>query len=102
MAAELEALARGDDGCTHENDPSSTTASTTSARGRCYVVWGSSVGWLVFFGCLAYGWRSRGVEILGCLVEEARQAEEYAGPLAAGQLVIPVCMCVFYVFFVLQ
>lgn len=39
--------------------------------GRQYVVWGSSTGWLVFFGAITFGWRCRGVEILPCLHEEA-------------------------------
>ncbi|GIL84777.1 hypothetical protein Vretimale_14441 [Volvox reticuliferus] len=34
---------------------------------REYVVWGSSCGWLVLYGVLTYGWRSRGVELLSCL-----------------------------------
>ncbi|GIL68795.1 hypothetical protein Vafri_22030 [Volvox africanus] len=38
-----------------------------ASEGREYVVWGSSCGWLVLYGALTYGWRSRGVELLSCL-----------------------------------
>jgi hypothetical protein len=48
-----------------------------AALPREYVVWGSSVGWLVFFGTLTFGWPSVGVEILPGLHEAAtRVAEE--------------------------
>ncbi|GBF88782.1 hypothetical protein Rsub_01683 [Raphidocelis subcapitata] len=40
---------------------------------RRYMVWGSSLGWLPFYGGLALGWPSSGVELLPCLVEEARR-----------------------------
>ena len=34
-------------------------------------VWGSSLGWLVFYAHLAYGWPAVGIELLPCLVKEA-------------------------------
>ncbi|KXZ49842.1 hypothetical protein GPECTOR_19g293 [Gonium pectorale] len=52
-----------------------------ATAGREYVVWGSSCGWLVLYGALTYGWRSRGVEILACLHETAVQV---AAQLPAG------------------
>ncbi len=36
-----------------------------------YLVWGSSTGWLVFYGALALGIRALGYEILPSLVEVA-------------------------------
>lgn len=40
--------------------------------GQQCMVWGSSLGWLVFFARLAHGWHAEGYELLGCLVNEAR------------------------------
>ena len=54
---------------------SSTRAGSGSHR-RCYMVWGSSSGSLVFFGALTYKWRSRGVEILPCLVADASAIQQ--------------------------
>jgi hypothetical protein len=44
-------------------------------------VWGSSSGWLVFYAALAFGWqgRCRGVELLPCLVAEARRVAAEVG-----------------------
>ncbi|GLI66675.1 hypothetical protein VaNZ11_010606 [Volvox africanus] len=47
--------------------PALGEAMRSSIEGREYVVWGSSCGWLVLYGALTYGWRSRGVELLSCL-----------------------------------
>ncbi|KAI8470449.1 MAG: hypothetical protein J3K34DRAFT_509624 [Monoraphidium minutum] len=49
-------------------------------RERSYMVWGSSTGWLAFYGASAFGWRAcRGVELLPCLVDEARAAAARLG-----------------------
>jgi hypothetical protein len=40
---------------------------------RKYCVWGSSLGWLVVYGAVTYGWPSIGVELLGTLSQEAAQ-----------------------------
>ncbi|PNH09640.1 hypothetical protein TSOC_003722 [Tetrabaena socialis] len=63
-----------------------------AAPGREYVVWGSSCGWLVLYGALTYGWRSRGVELLSCLHRCAEgAAEAQAGALAGTAGVRLVC-----------
>ena len=38
---------------------------------RICMVWGSSMGWIVFYSYLAFGWRTEGVEFLSCLHERA-------------------------------
>lgn len=43
------------------------------AAGKEYVVWGSSLGWLVFYGALSRGLRSVGYELLPGLVAFAEQ-----------------------------
>eukprot|EP00873_Tetraselmis_striata_P044725 jgi/Tetstr1/464989/TSEL_009720.t1 len=43
------------------------------AAGKEYVVWGSSLGWLVFYGALSRGLRSAGYELLPGLVAFAEQ-----------------------------
>lgn len=47
--------------------------------GQQYMVWGSSLGWLVIFGWLAFGWPSVGCELLACLVEEAQSTAQQLG-----------------------
>ena len=48
------------------------------------VVWGSSVGWLVFYGALGLGMRSVGYEIVPCLGEFAEETRRMAGLDAPG------------------
>ena len=56
--------------------PLADAAARCRAAGRDYVVWGSSIGWLLFYGALGLGLRAVGYEILECLaaiaVETAR------------------------------
>ena len=48
------------------------------AAGEDYTVWGSSLGWLAFYGRLTYGLRTIGYEILEYLVElSSNLAEKY-------------------------
>mgnify|MGYP001811214550 CR=1 FL=1 len=55
---------------------------------RRYMVWGSSTGWLVLYGAIAFGWRRcAGVELLACLVQEARQAAARLGVAGASCVV---------------
>ena len=58
---------------------------------REYVVWGSSVGWLVFYGALTFGWRSVGVEILPGLHEAAAGVAEELH--TQGKEFLHRCMC---------
>eukprot|EP00983_Pelagomonas_calceolata_P011369 366594-Pelagomonas_calceolata.AAC.3 len=44
--------------------------------GRNYTVWGSSCGWLVFFGCVAMAWPSIGYELLSCLHQSSEALRE--------------------------
>jgi hypothetical protein len=48
---------------------------------RAFMVWGSSLGWLVLYAALALGWAGpcRGVELLPCLVDEARRVAAALG-----------------------
>ena len=46
----------------------SAMPATTS---RCCMVWGSSLGWLVFYAALTFGWKCVGIELLTCLHERA-------------------------------
>ncbi|GMH32345.1 hypothetical protein BSKO_00179 [Bryopsis sp. KO-2023] len=43
---------------------------------KLYMVWGSSSGWLVFYGALAYGFKSVGVELMKTNVASAREIAE--------------------------
>jgi hypothetical protein len=45
--------------------------------GGAVVVWGSSLGWLVFYAALTYGVRSRGVELLEVLSLLALLVQKY-------------------------
>lgn len=54
-------------------------AALSTAPSTDYVVWGSSTGWLAFYGALAYGWQAHGVELLPGLVEVARDVAERHG-----------------------
>lgn len=49
---------------------------------RRYMVWGSSLGWLVFYGCIAFGLDSYGVALLPCLVQHARTVHAECGNLS--------------------
>jgi hypothetical protein len=53
----------------------------SNGDGGRFLVWGSSSGWLVFYAALAFGWqgRCRGVELLPCLVAEARRVAAEVG-----------------------
>jgi hypothetical protein len=57
-------------------------AAMAAPGGAAHVVWGSSTGWLAFYGALAFGWAdNRGVEILPCLVADAdATAQHFAVP----------------------
>lgn len=43
------------------------------------MVWGSSVGWMLFYAALAYGWPCVGYELLPCLVDAANVVAEEHG-----------------------
>lgn len=47
--------------------------------GARYMVWGSSLGWMVFYGALAAGWRAVGVELLSPLVQHAQHVAQQHG-----------------------
>lgn len=51
--------------------------------GEC-VVWGSSSGWLLFYGALTCGWRCVGYELLSCLAERSRQVAAEHGLMPHG------------------
>merc|ERR1712166_92629 len=53
-----------------------------------YTVWGSSAGWLAFYGALTFGVRTVGVELLQFLVDEAEAA---AAQFCAEQQLSFVC-----------
>lgn len=58
----------------------SAAAAEAPGQQRRYMVWGSSAGWLVLYGAAAKGWRlCTGVELLPCLVQEARTAAARLG-----------------------
>lgn len=40
------------------------------------MVWGSSLGWLVFYSALAFGWKTEGFELLSCLSEKAEALQK--------------------------
>jgi hypothetical protein len=44
---------------------------TPTGASRRYCVWGSSLGWLVLYGAITYGWPSASVELLSTLAQEA-------------------------------
>ena len=59
------------------------------AEGReAFVVWGSSLGWLVFYAALTYGVRSRGVELLPgpCLACDTYTCLSVS---------VSICMCIY-------
>ena len=66
----------------------------TTGTSRCCMVWGSSLGWLVFYAALTFGWKCMGIELLTCLHERAScllqelQMEEGAQHDVCG----PACM----------
>ena len=59
---------------------------------EAFVVWGSSLGWLVFYAALTYGVRSRGVELLPgpCLA-----CDSYASISVSISISICMCLCVY-------
>ncbi|KAL0026385.1 hypothetical protein WJX79_005362 [Trebouxia sp. C0005] len=50
---------------------------TALSNGKDFQVWGSSIGWLVFYAALTYGLRAVGYELLSCHVDTAQQLASY-------------------------
>ncbi|DBA82014.1 TPA: hypothetical protein ACH3X1_007713 [Trebouxia sp. C0004] len=46
---------------------------TALSHGKHFQVWGSSIGWLVFYAALTYGLQAVGYELLSCHVDTAQQ-----------------------------
>lgn len=53
------------------NDQVLPAINAAMGRQSQHMVWGSSSGWLVFYGALTFGWASHGYEILPNLVDTA-------------------------------
>ena len=62
LPAQEKEGARREEGAEAERD-----VTLCGGVGGAVVVWGSSLGWLVFYAALTYGVRSRGVELLEVL-----------------------------------
>jgi len=59
------------------------------------VVWGASLGWLVFYSALTYGVCSRGVELLCDLCDVSEQIQRAFSVEGMFVCYVCVCMCVY-------
>ena len=63
-------------------DPLVAAVLDQAMAGQSCMVWGSSLGWIVFYSALIFGWSSVGYELLSCLSEQANKLLELdLGPL---------------------